>query len=98
LENMVVLRSVPLAEMYCPPNWVLQLASVSIVIVGSRGAKDKTEEVLNKAGKKSDIIQVLSGELEFLLNHESCFALTQVSVQLIYVSSLALIINFFCTT
>jgi hypothetical protein len=43
------------------------LASVSIVIVGLQGARDKTEEVLNKEGKKSDIIQVSSGEPEFLL-------------------------------
>jgi hypothetical protein len=42
------------------------LASVSIVIVGLQGARDKTEEVLNKAQKKSDIIQVSSGALELL--------------------------------
>jgi hypothetical protein len=37
--------------------------------VGLQRARKKTE-VLNKAGKKSDIIHVSSGESEFLLNHE----------------------------
>jgi sugar/nucleoside kinase (ribokinase family) len=33
-------------------------------------SRDKIKEVINRAGKEADIIEVSRDELEFLLNHE----------------------------